>query len=304
MEIRQIQYFVQICKDKSILKASQSLYVSQQALSKAMQNLEKELGVPLFKRSNTGIEMTKYGHVFFRKAVHILRELEGLASELDDQKEDYSDTLSIGFTVNTLKSVYLDTIWAYQEQHKKTKLTFVETSDANCAQMVFDEQLDLACVSGTGNVDPSFFDYILLRQDAPWLAISTDNPLSQRDTLTIADLSGENFLMGSNEFGHFHELIEVCRTWGFYPRTDYLSDDIHTLIELVAMNKGTYILPENRLEEMRRPNVKFFLLEDIPPVRYYIIKKKGRYLPPSVKAFSDFLILKTAEWMPDPKPSL
>jgi len=301
MEIRQIQYFVQICQDKSILKASQSLYVSQQALSKAMQNLEKELGVPLFKRSNTGIEMTKYGHVFFRKAVHILQELDGLASELDDQKEDYSDTLSIGFTVNTLKSVYLDTIWAYQEQHKKTKLTFVETSDAHCAQMVFAEHLDLACVSGTGNVDPSFFDYILLRQDAPWLAISTDNPLSQRDALTIADLSGENFLMGSNEFGHFHELIEVCRTWGFYPKTDYLSDDIQTLIELVALNKGTYILPENRLEEMKRPNVKFFLLEDVPPVKYYIITKKGRYLPPSVKAFSKFLISKTAEWTPGPK---
>jgi DNA-binding transcriptional LysR family regulator len=300
MEIRQIEYFVQICKDKSILKASQNLYVSQQALSKAMQNLEKELGVPLFKRSNAGSELTKYGSVFFRKAVHILGELDGLSQELDDQKEDYTDTLSVGFTVNTLKSVYLDTIWAYQENHRKTRITFVETSDAHCAQMIFGEQLDVACVSGTGSVDPSFFDYILLRQDAPWLAISADNPLSRKESIALADLSGENFLMGSNEFGHFHELLEVCRTWGFYPKTDYLSDDIHTLIELVALNKGTYILPENRLEEMKRPNVKFFLLEDIPPVKYYIITKKGRYLPPAVKSFSDLLIAKAAEWDPGP----
>jgi DNA-binding transcriptional LysR family regulator len=296
MEIRQIQYFIQICRDKSILKASQNLYVSQQALSKAMQNLERELGVPLFTRSNSGIEMTKYGGVFFRKAVHILSDLEGLSRELDDQKDKYTDKLTMGFTVNTLKQVYLDTIWTYQDRHKSTKVSFVETSDLNCAQMIVAEQLDLACVSGVGSVDPAFFDYFLMRQDAPWLAISADNPLSERETITIADLAGENFLMGSSEFGHFHELIEVCRTWGFYPRTDYLSDDIHTLIELVALNKGAYILPENRLEDMKRPNVRFFLLEDIPPVKYYLITKKGRYQPAGVKAFSDLLIEKVNLW--------
>ncbi len=299
MEIRQIKYFIQVCRDKSILKASQNLYISQQTLSKSMQNLENELGVALFKRSKAGIEMTKHGYIFFGKAVHIIDELNALLHELDEEKEDYLEKLSVGFTLNTLNTLYLDTIWEYQEKHKTTKVSFVETSERHCAEMVFREQLDLACVSGIGDVEPSFFDFILFRQTAPWLAISVDNPLAKKETITMADLAHENFLLGSNDFGHFHELLEVCHSWGFYPRKDYLSDNIYTLIDLVTLNKGIYILPENRLKDLYRPNVRYVLLEDIPPVKFFIITKKGRDLPSAVNSFCELLVEKEATYIPE-----
>jgi DNA-binding transcriptional LysR family regulator len=92
-----------------------------------MQNLKKNWGLPLLKRSKTGIEMTKQGYILFGKAVHILDELDSLLYEMEEEKDNYFEKLSVGFTLNRHDTFYLDTIWEYQEMHKTTKVSFVET---------------------------------------------------------------------------------------------------------------------------------------------------------------------------------
>ena len=56
MELRQIEFFLQLYKDRNITVASQNLYISQQGMSKSIANLEKEVGFPLFKRSVSGVK--------------------------------------------------------------------------------------------------------------------------------------------------------------------------------------------------------------------------------------------------------
>ena len=58
MELRQIEFFLQLYKDRNITVASQNLYISQQGMSKSIANLEKEVGFPLFKRSLSGVKPT------------------------------------------------------------------------------------------------------------------------------------------------------------------------------------------------------------------------------------------------------
>ena len=58
MELRQIEFFLQLYKDRNVTVASQNLYISQQGMSKSIANLEKEIGFPLFKRSVSGVGPT------------------------------------------------------------------------------------------------------------------------------------------------------------------------------------------------------------------------------------------------------
>ncbi|MCI5502505.1 MAG: LysR family transcriptional regulator, partial [Eubacterium sp.] len=67
MELRQIQYFIQLYKDLNITRASRNLYISQQGLSKSINRLEEELGFSLFHRYPSGVTPTDeanalYGH--------------------------------------------------------------------------------------------------------------------------------------------------------------------------------------------------------------------------------------------------
>lgn len=67
MELKQLSYFIQIINDKSFSQAAKNLYLTQQAVSKAIRNLEEELGVPLFYRHASGLELTEYGIILQKR---------------------------------------------------------------------------------------------------------------------------------------------------------------------------------------------------------------------------------------------
>ena len=61
MKMRSLEYFVALAESKSINEAAKKLYVAQPSLTKALQLLERELGVALFERTGTGIRLTEAG---------------------------------------------------------------------------------------------------------------------------------------------------------------------------------------------------------------------------------------------------
>ena len=61
MEFKHIEYFIKASRFKSMSQAAEAMYISQQALSKCMQNLEAELGCKLFCRTSKGSSLTDEG---------------------------------------------------------------------------------------------------------------------------------------------------------------------------------------------------------------------------------------------------
>ncbi|MBR0383291.1 MAG: LysR family transcriptional regulator [Eubacteriaceae bacterium] len=90
MEIRQIQYFMQLFQDKNMTRASKMLFISQQGLSKSIHALETEIGFPLFNRTPGGVEPTAraialYEH--FAKVNEAFRELNRAVSREANRKK-------------------------------------------------------------------------------------------------------------------------------------------------------------------------------------------------------------------------
>ena len=74
MTFRQIEFFTTVCKCKSISKASAVLRISQQGISKALLDLEAELGCQLLKRTSSGVTLTNYGTYVLQEFEIILRK--------------------------------------------------------------------------------------------------------------------------------------------------------------------------------------------------------------------------------------
>ena len=74
MQIERLEYFIKVADAQSINSASNDLHISQQALNQSMTNLEKELGVSLFIRSNRGIMLTDKGKEFYSVAFDIVEK--------------------------------------------------------------------------------------------------------------------------------------------------------------------------------------------------------------------------------------
>ncbi|MFP7296340.1 LysR family transcriptional regulator [Neobacillus niacini] len=81
MHFEQLQYIAEIGKQGSITTAAEKLHVSPPAISKSISNLEKELGIQIFKRSKTGMVPTQQGKAVIKKAYEVLSKIHELREE-------------------------------------------------------------------------------------------------------------------------------------------------------------------------------------------------------------------------------
>ncbi len=79
MRLEQLQYLVEISNSKSISIASENLYISQPALSRAVKNLEEELGVTLLFRTVDGVRLTKAGQALLPEMKEIIEKTKQLS---------------------------------------------------------------------------------------------------------------------------------------------------------------------------------------------------------------------------------
>src|ERR1700760_4817973 len=96
MDVRILRYFVACVESRTMHAAAQAVHVSQPALSKAIANLEHELGVALLDRHPRGVAPTPYGDTLFRYAKMIDSEMRRAVAEIDAQRGMTRGTIVIG----------------------------------------------------------------------------------------------------------------------------------------------------------------------------------------------------------------
>ena len=108
--LRHVELIAEVYDCRSILKASRRLNLSQPTVTKALQDIESTLNVPLFKRSNRGLEPTPYGEIFARHAKIVLAQLRHAAEELENLRAGYSGKVTVGTLLAASASILPDAI--------------------------------------------------------------------------------------------------------------------------------------------------------------------------------------------------
>ena len=91
MKLTQLQYFKTVAETGKISLAAKKLYVSAPALSIAIANLENELGVKLFDRTNNRIVLNEQGKVYLGYVNQILTDLNQANQVIQDTKQEYPE---------------------------------------------------------------------------------------------------------------------------------------------------------------------------------------------------------------------
>ena len=96
MELRVLHYFLAVAREENFTKAANMLHVTQPTLSRQIADLEQELGVKLFVRSNHNIILTEDGMILKRRAQEILSLADKTKRDFLQKDEALSGTISIG----------------------------------------------------------------------------------------------------------------------------------------------------------------------------------------------------------------
>jgi len=194
MELRHLRYFVAIGEEQHYGRASRRLRVAQPALSRQIQDLEKELGFNLFERLPRGVKLNAAGKLFLDDARRVLQELSEAAVRAGRVASGRSGTLRVGFTENaSWRGVVPDSFRRFRERQPDAELQL--QPDASLAQLeaIRSGRLDAGFVNFMPNSDPELDQLLVARQHVE-LAAPKRHPLTRLKKLRLRDLTDAPFV--------------------------------------------------------------------------------------------------------------
>ena len=198
MRLQSIQQFIAVVDAGSIRGAARQLNVSQPAISRALQQLEEELGVQLMDRSGRGVTPTAAGSAFLSRARVAEAELRKAAEEAKKTLGDATRLLALGVSPVGASLLLPELAITLQRLHPATRIRILETTPSALLSLVRDEVMDLAVTQRTRIHLDAGLDYRPLAEIQLRVAVRPGHPLLRRPGKTkgrsLSDLVGASWL--------------------------------------------------------------------------------------------------------------
>lgn len=285
MDIRQLEYFAEVARHLSFTKAAATLHISQPSISKAIQNLEVELGVPLFYRSSKKLELTDAGEAVLVNAQHVLLAFQNLRSELTDIMDLKKGQIRIGIPPIVGAEFFSKLISYYKEQHPYIEILLTEVGTKRIRQEIDAGELDVGLVCSTTSTNDNL-ETISFLIDPLQLIVHEDHPLAQLESVELSDLMNEAFIIYRKDFILYDRIIEECSKYGFFPTIACETTQKDLFTEMVQAKLGIALLPKKIAEKIPNSSIKCIpFREETIHLELGVVWKKKKYLPFSVREF-------------------
>jgi DNA-binding transcriptional LysR family regulator len=284
LSLRLLQALAAVAEDGSMTRAARRLNLTQQAVSGQIRQLERVVGTALVVRLATGIELTAAGLVVLKQGEALLQSAEAMVSEARMVGAGRSEPLRITFKAQSTAHFMPAVEAALRRQAPDLEVqpiashTLPDEIDA-----LLEGRADAAFLWLPIGDDPRFTVHPLFAESR-WVALPPGHPLTERTTLTIADLADVPVV------GPRDGMPEaVVRFWFIDPRPDgtraLFGPQARTpeeCLHLVAAGHGCWIAPASTVTYFAHPRLVWLPLVDAPPNQLalmWAVHNPNPYLP-------------------------
>ena len=247
MELQKLRQFYTVAKYQHITKAASELYIAQPSLTQAIAALEKELGVPLFVKRGRNIVLTEYGEYLKRRLDVILPEIESLPEEIRNLKSGISKRVKLN--ILAASTFVLNAIVVYRKSHPDVVFDFEQNAEKqNC---------DILITTDAGRKKaPANYAKRFIMEEKIYLAVPKDSAYGHMDSITLAEVKNEEFVMlsGSRLFGVICN--RFCSSAGFSPKVMFESDSPSAVQNIISTGAGIAFWPEYSWGRLTSDSVK------------------------------------------------
>ncbi len=196
MEIRTLKYFLEIAREQNITAASYNLHVSQPALSHQMHELEEELGVTLFTRTNRKTVLTEEGRHFKIQAEQIVGLVEKTKAEYVGGERDLSGEIHIGAGETTVMEYIGNAAKRVHDEHPGVKFSVFSGIADDVLDRMDKGIIDFALLFRP--VDTEKLDFIEIPiKHKMGIIVRKDSYLAEKEFVTAKDLEGVPLIINS-----------------------------------------------------------------------------------------------------------
>ena len=221
MELRVLRYFLAVAREENITRAAALLHVTQPTLSRQIQQLEEELGVKLFRRSQYRVILTDDGMLLRRRAQEIVELADKAQRELRHTEEELTGEIAIGCGESVGMTFLSQHIREFRRQHPQVQFRIYSANADDIKEHIEKGLLDMGLL--TEPVDIGRYAFLRTPQKDRWgVLLPKEHPLAQRESITPKDLLGIPLLITGREtvrnelagwFGDIYDKIEIAATY-------------------------------------------------------------------------------------------
>jgi len=284
MELLQLQYFLAVARLEHVTEAARSLHVTQSSLSKTIQRLEDDLGVPLFDRKGRKLRLNEFGSRFLRRAERALFELEQGKQEISDLSSPEHDTLELAVTTaSTLPNILRE----FRKKRPDTQFHVQMLTMKEMVTLLHRGEVDY-CLSSPplqgDNIECQivFIDPILV-------AVPKGHRLADRSSVSLAELRDEWFVGVKRGYGTRDLVDSICKSAGFAPKYVYEGDEPARLSSLVEAEIGIAFIPSTA--RFSQEHIKYLQVENHELVREIaLLWHRSRYISQAALEFREVVV--------------
>lgn len=292
LDPRQLRAFLAVVETGSLGMASEQLHVTQPALSRMMHRLESQLGVPLFERRTTGMELTTFGEALLPHATVLSAEGARALEQINALRGLGQGTLRIGAVGSVATMVLPSVLDRMLTRWPNLQVQITEAVEDILATALANNSIDVV-ISGPIPESPEIMQVEEHRfTDRYSVICAATHPLRKRRELTMQDLAGQRWVMPPEEAEPRKQFIALTTQLGVAPPHVAVATRYPAVIKaLVARTRFLGWLPEPLFaaEEsaglIRRLPVKHMSLTR----RFFVYRRRRSSIPPPLQRFLEAL---------------
>ncbi len=249
--LRQLEYFVAVGEEGSIVKASRKVNVSSPSISAAVAQLEEEFGLSLFVRKHAhGLSLTQAGQQFMQQAKRVLQEASGMNRLADELSGNVQGRLKVGCLLTFAQLLVPRLRREFEAQHPK-----VSVSQSELDQLGLFEELRCAGIDVALSYDldiPNDISFLPLIELPPYVMLSAEHPLSSCQSVSLKQLQEHPMVLLDlpHSAEYFLSLFERAKA---RPQIVERTRDMAVLRSLVANGFG-YSIANIKSRDNRAPD--------------------------------------------------
>jgi DNA-binding transcriptional LysR family regulator len=250
MDIRALRYFVAVAGTGHMTRAAEQLGIQQPPLSLQIKALERELGMPLFRRHPRGVALTDAGRLFQAEALRMLQDMESMKQRMARVAKGQAGTLAVGFTSSAAAHRFMpEALRAFRRAYPLVELQLREDNAAELTEALAAGRLHCGLLR-VPVARPEGLVFETLLREPVLVAMPSDHRFALARTkasrpLPLARLCEEGIILVRRPGapGLYAELLALCHAKGLRPRVVAEVDRMMTNLNLVAAGVGLSVVP-------------------------------------------------------------
>ncbi len=282
--IDRIRSVLVVMEEGSINKAATRLGITQPTLTRHVHSLEAEVGAPLFERDSRGVRPTDIGFALRESMAPVIKTYDLALANLKARAQGRRSQLRVGY-LGLSAAQYLTPVLArFRSSHPDVQLWLFDQTPEEQLNALRQGDLDLALIGQDGaHLGDEFYQQRIARIGVI-AALPSDHSHANRDTVSLSELSGWNFIVPSEVIvpGRKKWVSRLCGDAGFKPRWLGETKAVAETFARIVGEGGVCLLPDY-LDEAPPPGVAYVRLSDRFAIwEFVLLRQRGR-LPPACR---------------------